>query len=205
MIVYLIAGRSSAFFYRFTSELIAECVVPPVASVLMKRTPWVPLIAAIGFMTLGTLLVILIMPETLPVEVPDPDYIASYDPQPGVETSSVDVELPSDGSKSYKKWKNWIYAAKEFFDFVTRDRLVVTLLIAFLVLRAGRQAYHMFLTIRFETIRLEHSSGKLLPVLTITYLNLLPTGRIPSLLTRRRKHCAIYSSPALHCYFYLFQ
>ncbi len=145
MILYLIAGRSSAFFYRFTSELIAEFVVPPAASVLTKRTPWVPLIAATGLMALGTLLVILIMPETLPVEVPNPDCIASYDPQPGVETSSVNVELRSDGSKSYKNWKTWIYAAKEFFGFVTRDRLVVTLLIAFLVLRVGRQAYHMFL------------------------------------------------------------
>jgi hypothetical protein len=146
VIVYLIAGRSSAFFYRFTSELIAERVVPPVASVLMKRAPGVPLIAAIWFMTLGILLVIviLIMPETLPVEVPDPGYIASYDPQTGVETSSVDVELPSDGSKSYRNGRTWIYGAKEFFEFVTRDRLVVTLLIAFLVLRVGRQAYHMF-------------------------------------------------------------
>jgi len=144
MIVCLTAGRSSVFFYRFTSELIAECVVPPVASILMKRTPWVPLAAAIGFMTLG-ILVTLIVPETLPIEVFQPDYIASNDSQPEVETSSVDVELPSDGSKSHKKWENWIYASKEFFDFVTRDRLVVAFLIAFLVLRVGRQAYHIFL------------------------------------------------------------
>jgi hypothetical protein len=140
----LTVGRSSAFFYRFTSELIAECVVPPVASILMKRTPWIPLIAAIGFMTLGTL-VILIVPETLPVEVPQSDYIASNNSQPEVETSSVDEELSFDGLKFNKKWKNWICASKEFFNFVTRDRLVVALLLAFLVLRVGRQAYHMFL------------------------------------------------------------
>ncbi len=143
MIVCLTAGRSSAFFYRLTSELIAECVVPPIASILMKRTPWIPLVTAIGFMTLGILMT-LIIPETLPVEVPQPEYIASNGAQREVEISSVDMGLSSHGPKPYK-WENWISTSKEFFDFVTRDKLVVAFLFAFLALRVGRQAYHIFL------------------------------------------------------------
>lgn len=146
VIVYLIATRSSAFFYRFTSELIAECLVPPVASLLMKRNLWTPLIIAIGFMTVGTFM-ILIVPETIPYAVEEPlvDVAASNGYHPEIEPSGTEEEPLVGTSKPNEKWKDWMYASKEFFAFVIRDKLVVALLVAFPLLRIGRQAYHMFL------------------------------------------------------------
>lgn len=142
MITYLTPSRSAAFFYRFTSELTAEFVVPPVASVLMKRTLWVPLIIAQWFMTFGALLTI-IVPETLQVKGSLPGYVSSSESQPG-DPSSVDALLSEDPD-FHSRWKNWLSLSKNFFKFVTRDKFVVALLIAFPLLRVGRQAYHMFL------------------------------------------------------------
>jgi len=141
---FLNFGRSSAFFYRFTSELVAECLVPPVASVLMNHTPWIPLLIAIVFMTLA-IFVALIIPETLPIEVLEHNQIISTDAPPDTESTDVESESLSEEAQKNIRWKNLIGKARQSFSFVTRDRLVAVLLLAFLILRLGRQSFHMFL------------------------------------------------------------
>lgn len=144
MSVSLTIGRSSAFFYRFTSDLIAECVVPPIASILMKRNLWTLLIAAVEFMAFGTLMM-LTVPETLPIEVQSLVDIVSNVSHSESGIPNGEAEQPSDDPKPRWKVENWINASKQFFDFITRDKLVTVLLLAFLALRVGRQAYRMFL------------------------------------------------------------
>jgi hypothetical protein len=98
----LVTGRSSAFFYRFTSDLIAECFVPPLTAILMSKTPWVPLLTALILLVLCTTMT-LALPETLPIQ----DSGESDHTRPAVGTLEPDEE-PIAGKDRVKddKWKD---------------------------------------------------------------------------------------------------
>ncbi|KAI1813575.1 major facilitator superfamily domain-containing protein [Poronia punctata] len=114
--------RSTVFFYRFCAELISECFVPPFTYLLMKRNVWTPLIVAVAFQALATIMT-LFVPETLPVEIDSSD-----------RTSTLSVPSSADGKKTR------LQQIKESFVFVTRDKAVGALVFTFLVSKVGRQS-----------------------------------------------------------------
>ncbi|KAI0805581.1 major facilitator superfamily domain-containing protein [Xylaria sp. FL0064] len=122
--------RSTVFFYRFCAELIAECGTPPFTYVLMKSDVWTPLLVAVGFQVLATIMTLFI-PETLPVAISEIG-AGSSNSSP---ISSRPPSLYEPASKS-----GWLRQVKDSFAFVTRDKTVVALVFTFLISKVGRQS-----------------------------------------------------------------
>lgn len=130
--------RSTVFFYRFCTDLVADLIVPPIASMLMNKNTWIPLLLAVAFQGLSVILA-LGLPETLPVvdskrAGEDTDDISSD------YTISGQAEIPS---KSDGKWGSWLTRNKDSFDFVIKDRALSALVFTFLISKVGRQAANM--------------------------------------------------------------
>ncbi|EMT63166.1 hypothetical protein FOC4_g10013381 [Fusarium odoratissimum] len=130
--------RSTVFFYRFCTDLVADLIVPPITSILMHKNTWIPLLLAVAFQGLSVI-VALGLPETLPVVDPkrfgeDADGISSE------STSSEQAEIPS---KSDGRWGSWLTRNKGSFDFVIKDRALSALVFTFLISKVGRQAANM--------------------------------------------------------------
>lgn len=130
--------RSTVFFYRFCTDLVADLIVPPITSILMRKNTWIPLLLAVAFQGLSVI-VALGLPETLPVVDPkrfgeDADGISSE------STSSEQAEIPS---KSDGRWGSWLTRNKDSFDFVIKDRALSALVFTFLISKVGRQAANM--------------------------------------------------------------
>ncbi|TGJ78963.1 hypothetical protein E0Z10_g9802 [Xylaria hypoxylon] len=123
-------SRSTVFFYRFCAELIAECFVPPFTYVLMKRDTWTPLLVAVGFQVLATIMTLFI-PETLPVALSE---IKSDSPN----SSPISSRSPTRYELGTRR--NWLQQVRESFAFVTRDKTVAALVFTFLVSKVGRQS-----------------------------------------------------------------
>ncbi|KAI1421270.1 major facilitator superfamily domain-containing protein [Xylaria sp. FL1777] len=122
--------RSTVFFYRFCAELIAECFIPPFTYVLMKRDIWTPLLLAVGFQVLATIMT-LFVPETLPVASPE------------IRTDSSNSSPASSRPPSLHEAvgrRSWLQQARESFAIVTRDKTVAALVFTFLVSKVGRQS-----------------------------------------------------------------
>jgi hypothetical protein len=127
-------GRSIAFFYRFCTDLVAELTIPPLASYLMSRNIWIPLIGALLFQGSSTAL-FLMMPETLPLPMPD-------DSIDGDGSGSISTATSDSGDdQNYKKsHKSWIRQAQSSFRFITRDPAIAALVLTFLISKVGRQS-----------------------------------------------------------------
>ncbi|KAF4343720.1 major facilitator superfamily transporter [Fusarium beomiforme] len=130
--------RSTVFFYRFCTDLVADLIVPPITSMLMHKNTWIPLLLAVAFQALSVILA-LGLPETLPVADPkrageDVDDISS------AATSSDQAEA---SSKRGGKWRSWFTRTKVSFDFVIKDRVLSAFLFTFLISKVGRQAANM--------------------------------------------------------------
>ncbi|KAF9771958.1 hypothetical protein IL306_010370 [Fusarium sp. DS 682] len=130
--------RSTVFFYRFCTDLVADLIVPPITSMLMHKNTWIPLLLAVAFQGLSVILA-LGLPETLPIADPkrageDADDISS------VATSSEQAEA---SSKSEGKWRSWFARSKDSFDFVIKDRTLSAFVFTFLISKVGRQAANM--------------------------------------------------------------
>jgi hypothetical protein len=128
--------RSTIFFYRFCSDLVAECFTPPVTAVLMSRNIWIPLIIAVLFQGIGAALV-LILPETLPISHLEVEAEHSTENLPSSET----VEEPCLKAKG----RAWILKITEALEFVTRDKSVAALVFTFLISKVGRQSINIML------------------------------------------------------------
>ena len=123
-------ARSTAFFYRFCTDLIAELFLPPVTGSLMRRNIWIPLIGAVGFQGLSSLLT-LALPETLPRQ----DGMASDHNSNTDVSSDPDEEFPTKNS-----WKTSMRETLATFDFATRDAVIASLVLTFLISKVGRQS-----------------------------------------------------------------
>ncbi|KAM0559775.1 hypothetical protein ACHAPJ_004299 [Fusarium lateritium] len=129
--------RSTVFFYRFCTDLVADLIVPPITSMLMHKNTWIPLLLAVAFQGLSVILA-LGLPETLPMADPkrpgeDADDISSA-------ATYSEQEAPS---KSDGKWGSWFTRNKDSFDFVIKDRTLSALVFTFLISKVGRQAANM--------------------------------------------------------------
>jgi hypothetical protein len=122
------------FFYRFCTDLVAELIVPPVASMLMHKNTWIPLLLAVAFQGLSVILS-LSLPETLPVIDPQESSEDTNDISP-VATSFGQETL----SKSDGRWGSWFTRNKHLFDFVIKDKVLSALVVTFLISKVGRQS-----------------------------------------------------------------
>ncbi|KAM0349700.1 hypothetical protein ACHAPU_003529 [Fusarium lateritium] len=129
--------RSTVFFYRFCTDLVADLIVPPITSMLMHKNTWIPLLLAVAFQGLSVILA-LALPETLPV-TDGKKYDQDADDMSSIATSS-ETEAPS---KSHGKWTSWFTRNKHSFDFVIKDRALSALVFTFLISKVGRQAANM--------------------------------------------------------------
>lgn len=144
--------RSTVFFYRFCTDLIAECFVPPITSVLMSKNIWIPLLAAIVFQGLGTIMT-LIIPETLPVAISEHASDIFNNPPMATNHSEIAEEPPFG-----RKWKNWIWQARESFGFAACDSAVAALVFTLLISKVGRQSINILL--QYVSIRYGWSLSK---------------------------------------------
>ncbi|SCV28780.1 uncharacterized protein FFB14_01998 [Fusarium fujikuroi] len=130
--------RSTVFFYRFCTDLVADLIVPPIASMLMNKNTWIPLLLAVAFQGLSVILA-LGLPETLPVV----DSKRAGEDTNGISsdyTISEQAEIPS---KNGSAWGGWLTRNKDSFDFVIKDRALSALVFTFLISKVGRQAANM--------------------------------------------------------------
>lgn len=133
------SGRSTIFFYRFCTDLIAECFIPLLTSILMTKNIWIPLLAAVAFQGLGVILT-LFVPETLPMLASEPTSDGFTSPHLYTDASDVDQ-----GQGFDEKWKTWIRQAKVSFGFVTRNTATAALIFTFLISKVGRQSVNILL------------------------------------------------------------
>ncbi|KAI1360575.1 major facilitator superfamily domain-containing protein [Xylaria arbuscula] len=122
--------RSTVFFYRFCSELIAECFVPPFTYLLMEMDVWIPLLVSLGFQVMATIMTSFI-PETLPIANPE------------TTTNALDGSVtPPTAPSLYETTNNRtrLQQVKDSFAFITRDRTVAALVFTFLISKFGRQS-----------------------------------------------------------------
>ncbi|EPE26904.1 MFS general substrate transporter [Glarea lozoyensis ATCC 20868] len=134
--------RSTAFLYRFTSDLVAECLTPPIASMLMTKSVWIPLLAALGFELLGYAFIIP-LPETLPQKTPEDTAESSRSSEALVEEEEQRPLLEADESDPKKPSR--LSDMKESFSFLTRDKAVAALVFTFLVSKVGRQSTNLII------------------------------------------------------------
>jgi hypothetical protein len=80
------------FFYRCTSDLLAECFVPPVTS--MSKSPWIPLLTGLLFQGFASVMT-LALPETLPMKVSEQEssVINNTLPEPQRQMKSQSMEM----------------------------------------------------------------------------------------------------------------
>ncbi|KAG9240674.1 major facilitator superfamily domain-containing protein [Calycina marina] len=122
--------RSTVFFYRFCTDQVADVFVPPIASYLMSKDVWIPLVLAVLFGGLAAIIA-LALPETLPIAVLGP---------PNHIDDATNDSARIDQNKHSIKWKDKIKRGRESFNFVTRDLAVLTLVSTFFISKIGRQA-----------------------------------------------------------------
>lgn len=128
-------SRSTAFFYRSCADLLAEFLVPPIASALMSRNLWTPLLCATALQGITVLLVLIAIPETLSVAKLEEtrDSLDIHSP----DTSHVN---PAAGLSKQHFWRSKTKFLRASFDFIARDTSVALLVFTFLIARVGRQA-----------------------------------------------------------------
>jgi hypothetical protein len=182
-------NRSTVFFYRFCAELIAECFVPPVTYVLMEKNTWTPLLVAVGFQTL-TIVVAFVLPETLPVAVPETARDFSTDP-PRVSGAPAlhDNALLEPREK-------WFQQIKESYAFVTRDAAVASLVFTFLISKVGRLANNVLFQYVSKRYGWSLSQASVSQSTLIRLVSNRLVGWAATVFTCRRKYYFIYGHPA---------
>ncbi|OAP62555.1 hypothetical protein AYL99_01782 [Fonsecaea erecta] len=127
-------SRTTVFFYRFCTDLIADVAIPPLTSFLMSKNIWIPLFGAVLFQA-GSSVMTFTLPETLPL--PIPKEAVDHSTSPSIATTTSE---PEDSSNIDKRWKDWIRETKDSFDFVRRDTAVAALVLTLLISKVGRQS-----------------------------------------------------------------
>jgi hypothetical protein len=159
--------RSTVFFYRFCTDLVADLIVPPITSMLMHKNTWIPLLLAVAFQGLSVILA-LGLPETLPVAETKRSREDASDISSDY-TISEQREIPS---KSDGKLGSWLARNKDSFDFVLKDRVLSALVFTFLISKVGRQATNIlfqYVSKRYGWTLAQVSSYSLDPLARMTF------------------------------------
>jgi hypothetical protein len=119
--------RAAVFFQGTAATVIATVVAIPLSWLLLKKSMFVPMSVSVGFMFLGTL-VVLLVPETLN---------RSLVPDPAEETSGSDVDSGDEGGllnpHKQKTIVSVIVRKIEDSRFIFSSPMLCALAVAFLV------------------------------------------------------------------------
>ncbi|KAF3020670.1 hypothetical protein E8E14_013045 [Neopestalotiopsis sp. 37M] len=126
--------RATVFLYRFCPTLVADLVVAPITAALMAIDLWIPLLLSVAIQGLGALLVVLTVPETLPISKVEDDIDEREDLS---EDPSV---APDKQHNVARRWLEWILDHIASFSFVTQHAAIWSLVSTFLISKVGRQA-----------------------------------------------------------------
>lgn len=132
-------GRSTIFFYRLCTDLIAECLVAPLTSALMSQNLWIPLVAAVVFQGLGAVMT-LIIPETLPIPTSEVANNVPDNPTMAIGTAGTNDKPMFD-----TKLKRWNWQIRQSFGPITRDAAASVLVFTFFISKVGRQITNILL------------------------------------------------------------
>lgn len=130
----VISGRSTVFFYRFCTDLIADLFTPPITSLLMNKNLWIPLLLAVAFQGISAVIASG-LPETLPLA--DLEHSNGNEDSSPVATTSPEIDKHS--TLNFH-WMSWLRQVIQSFSFVTRHRAITALVFTFLISKVGRQA-----------------------------------------------------------------
>lgn len=130
--------RTSVFLYLTASVLVAEMVAPILASRLMEKGDWTPLLLALAIQQVG-ICIAFFFPETLHLrDLPEPR-----------DGDDPDVELQPKGS--YFTIKAQLRHFQTAIDFIKSDWTLCLVVFTFLANRLGRQA--ITLLVRYASKR----------------------------------------------------
>ncbi|PIB02974.1 hypothetical protein CB0940_11993 [Cercospora beticola] len=127
-------SRSTVFFYRFCTYFAANLAIPPVASFLMSRNIWIPLLGGPLFQVVSVIMVLAI-PESAPASVTKEHEMDDQD-------ISNDLVAHGDGLGSFarRRYKIWLREAKSSIGFVLHDKAVAAFIWTFLLFEVGLQS-----------------------------------------------------------------
>lgn len=120
--------RSTVFFYRFCCDQVSDLLMPPFTAALMAHGVWPPLLVVVALQVI-TVLLSLVLPETLPV--PEDKGVSN----PSEEDLNSNHEAQASNGKGISLLANML----ESFASFMRDRTVMLLVFTFLISRLGRQ------------------------------------------------------------------
>jgi uncharacterized membrane-anchored protein len=151
----------------------------------MEKNTWTPLLVAVGFQTL-TIVVAFVLPETLPVAVPETARDLSTDPPPLRENALLEPH------------ENWFQQVKESYAFVTRDAAVASLVFTFLISKVGRLANNVLFQYVSKRYGWSLSQASVPQYTLIRLVSNRLIGRAATVFTCRCKYYFIYGHPAHH-------
>ncbi|ETS80881.1 hypothetical protein PFICI_08410 [Pestalotiopsis fici W106-1] len=127
--------RATVFLYRFCPTLVADLVVPPITAALMAKDVWIPLLLSVALQGFGALLVILTVPETLPILILENNLDERDNPRAEEPNGA-----PDKGQKLTQRLVDWTRDHIASFSFVTRHASIWSLVFTFLISKLGRQS-----------------------------------------------------------------
>lgn len=131
--------RTTIFLYITASALVAEMIAPIMASRLMERGDWLPLLLALVIQQVG-IMIVFFFPETLHLrDLPEP--------KDRVENESIEMQ-PKGGHFTLKAQ---LHNFKIAYTFIRSDWMLALVIFTFPAARLGRQA--MALLVRYASKR----------------------------------------------------
>jgi hypothetical protein len=190
------------FLYRFASDLVAECIIPPITSIMMTKDLWIPLLTAVGFQWIAVAMT-LALPETLPVIASDQSCILTSDTPGGGENLQNELERePIRKSEKMSAAKLWLLLqqTKQSFNFIWCDAAAIALLSTFFVSKVGRHSINLLLQYvskRYQwTLSKARAHSLMIARFSLSISKII--GRAPFLFARRSKYSTIFDHSAGH-------
>jgi hypothetical protein len=93
--------RATTFFGLGAATLVTQLLISPLASVLMQRNVWLPVVVGMALF-IPTMLIAMTMPETLPRDAKSPDF--QEDPAGEVSSQQGQSHAGDDNGSTMKRW-----------------------------------------------------------------------------------------------------
>ncbi|RFU28514.1 hypothetical protein B7463_g7814, partial [Scytalidium lignicola] len=130
------ANRANVFLFGASGALLAQLIAPSIASILMMRSPWIPILLGFGLVISGCIIFMLVVPETLHLHISKTSTLEP-DLEPEIElTNGVKASLLTDlRSKFWENIKN-VRAATT----ILHSPPILLLLMTFIITPFGNQS-----------------------------------------------------------------
>ncbi|GIZ42872.1 hypothetical protein CKM354_000612200 [Cercospora kikuchii] len=181
-------SRSTVFFYRFCTDFVANLAIPPIASLLMSKNIWIPLLSGALFQA-SSVVMVLAIPESAPANM-------TKESEQADEWSPIDMDAPSDGVASFvgKRYKLWLRRARSSLSFILRDNAIAAIIWTFLLFEVGLQSKQVLFQYASKRYGWTLAQAALLPTLRSAITIVLFTAVLPGLTAYMSRYI---SKPAL--------